>query len=300
MELRVLNYFLVVAREENITKAAALLHITQPTLSRQLMQLEAELGVTLFRRGRRSIHLTPEGLLLKHRAQELVLLAEKTRQEVARQESALTGQIAIGSGEIHSMHTLSLLMHSFRQKHPLVQFNLYSAASDDIRERLEQGALDLGLLLEPTESGKYDVLRMPHKERWSVLLREDSPLSAQSSLGPEELCTVPLLMPTGTGISKELAAWFGDAGHQPQIAATYNLICNAATMVQHRMGAALCYRLEHCFDGLCFRPLSPPLETSSVLVWKKQRDFSPAASHFIQHAKECLQGIPDHEKQEIL
>ena len=166
MELRVLKYFLVVAREENITRAAALLHVTQPTLSRQLMQLEEELGVKLFRRGRYHITLTDDGVLLRRRAQEIVDLAEKTEREFQRQEGELTGEIAVGAGETNSMTDLSLKIAAFRRLHPLVRFSIYSATADDIQDRLEKGLLDLGLLAEPVNIGRYSFLRMPGRDRW--------------------------------------------------------------------------------------------------------------------------------------
>ena len=156
MELRVLKYFLMVAREENITKAASLLHITQPTLSRRLMQLEEELGTTLFRRSNHSIVLTDDGMLLKRRAREIVALAEKTEQEFSHKEEALTGEISIGCGETRNMSFLSRQIALFRKEHPLVQFNIYSANADDIKERIEKGLLDFGLLMEPVDIGKYE------------------------------------------------------------------------------------------------------------------------------------------------
>lgn len=168
MELRVLNYFLMVAREENITKAASLLHLTQPTLSRQLMQLEEELGVQLFTRSKHRIVLTDDGMLLRRRAEELVSLAEKTKEELQHQQKELSGKVYIGSGELQSSQFLAQLIFAFRQKHPLVQFELYSGHSDNIKERIEQGLLDVGLLQEPVDISKYDFLRTPMKEKWGV------------------------------------------------------------------------------------------------------------------------------------
>lgn len=164
MELRVLRYFLTVAREENITRAAALLHVTQPTLSRQLMQLEDELGVKLFHRSRYRIVLTDDGMLLRQRAQEIVALAEKTEREFMREEGILSGEISIGCGETRNMTFLSRRMVTFRQVHPMVQFSIYSANADDIKDRLEKGILDLGLLAEPVDIGRYEFIRMPSRE----------------------------------------------------------------------------------------------------------------------------------------
>lgn len=166
MELRVLRYFLTVAREENITRAARQLHLSQPTLSRQLMQLEDEFGVRLFHRGGHSISLTQEGLLLKRRAQELLALSEKTVRELSHRENTLAGEIYIGCGETKNMATLAKHMAEFRRENPLVQFSIYSANADDIKERMESGSLDMGLLMEPVDISKYEFIHMPWKERW--------------------------------------------------------------------------------------------------------------------------------------
>ena len=166
MELRVLKYFLMAAREENITKAANLLHITQPTLSRQLMQLEEELGVKLFHRGKYHIVLTDEGMLLRRRAQEMIELEEKTKREFSKDEAQLAGEIAIGCGETRNMTFLSKKMAEFRRLHPLVHYDIYSATADDIKERMEKGILDIALLMEPVDIGKYEFVRMPQREHW--------------------------------------------------------------------------------------------------------------------------------------
>lgn len=285
MELRVLKYFLMVAREENITKAAQLLHITQPTLSRQLMQLEEELGVKLFQRSNHSIILTEEGMLLKRRAQELVLLSEKTVQELSHKDDVVSGEIAIGCGETKSMSSLSEQIVSFQTKYPLVQFHIYSANADDIKERIEKGILDMGLLCEPVDIGKYEFIRMPVKEKWGILVPKDSPLAARNTVAPKDLVGVPLLMTGRETVKNELANWFGDYYEQLQIAATYNLIVNAATLVKSKAGAALCFDLGIVFEDLCFVPLEPALETGSVLVWKKNQTLSTTISYFIQHIK---------------
>lgn len=288
MELRVLNYFLMVAREENITKAAQLLHVTQPTLSRQLMQLEEELGVKLFHRGKHSVSLTEDGMLLRRRAQELVALSEKTKMELRRKEEMPAGEIAIGCGETKSMSILSENMASFRQKYPLVQFSIYSAIADDIKERIEKGLLDMGLLTEPVDISKYEFCRMPVKERWGILTREDSPLAAKDFVTPEDLREVPLLMVRRELVKNELANWFGDSFEQLEVAATYNLIVNAAFMVEQGLGVALCFDLGAVFENLRFVPLAPRMETGSVLVWKKNQTLSAAHILFIQHIRNAI------------
>lgn len=288
MELRVLNYFLMVAREENITKAAQLLHVTQPTLSRQLMQLEEELGVQLFHRGKHSVRLTEEGMLLRRRAQELVSLSEKTKQELQCREEVPAGEIAIGCGETKSMSLLSSSMVSFRERYPLVQFSIYSAIADDIKERIEKGLLDMGLLVEPVDISKYEYIRLPVEERWGVLVREDSPLARKASVSPEDLLDIPLIMSRREPVKNQLASWFGTVFDQLEIAATYNLIVNAAFMVEQGLGVALCFDLGAVFENLRFVPLWPRMETGSVLVWKKNQALSSAQAQFIRHIRNAL------------
>ena len=288
MELRVLNYFLMVAREENITKAAQLLHVTQPTLSRQLMQLEKELGVQLFHRGKHSVRLTEEGMLLRRRAQELVSLSEKTKQELQCREEVPAGEIAIGCGETKSMSLLSSSMVSFRERYPLVQFSIYSAIADDIKERIEKGLLDMGLLVEPVDISKYEYIRLPVEERWGVLVREDSPLARKASVSPEDLLDIPLIMSRREPVKNQLASWFGTVFDQMEIAATYNLIVNAAFMVEQGLGVALCFDLGAVFENLRFVPLWPRMETGSVLVWKKNQALSSAQAQFIRHIRNAL------------
>ena len=285
MELRVLRYFLTVAQEENITKAAALLHVTQPTLSRQLMQLEEELGSKLFLRSQYRIILTDAGMLLRRRAQEIVELADKTEREFAQSEGELTGEIAIGCGEARSMTFLSRKICSFRQLYPGVRFQIYSANADDVKARLENGLLDLGLLMEPVDIGRYAFFRMPEKERWGVLAPKNSPLAEKEAVTPQDLLGIPLLHSGRERVIHELAGWFGDIYEQIEIAGTFNLILNAVNMVENGVGVALCFYLGELSGQLRFVPLSPPLETGSVLVWKKDKPFSPAAMQFHQHIK---------------
>lgn len=288
MELRVLRYFLAVAREENITKAAALLHVTQPTLSRQLMQLEDELGVKLFRRSQYRVVLTEDGMLLRRRAQEIVELADKAERELQHHEEELTGEVAIGCGETAAMTFLSEHIRTFRRQHPLVQFRIYSAIADDVKERIEKGLLDMGLLAEPVDIGRYAFLRMPQKDRWGVLLPKEHPLARKETVAPNDLIGVPLLISGRETVRNEPAGWFGDAYEKIEVAATFNLILNAANMVKNGFGAALCYDFGSLSDVLTFVPLSPTLETGTVLAWKKDQACSPAAEQFLGCIKNTL------------
>lgn len=289
MELRILKYFLVVAREENITKAASMLHITQPTLSRQLMQLEEELDVKLFQRSNHKIILMEDGMLLKRRAQELVSLSKKTIQELSHKDQVLSGEIVIGCGETKSMAFLADQIRTFQKEHSQVQFHIHSAIADDIKERLEKGTLDIGLLMEPVDIGKYEFIRMPLKERWGIVAWKDSRLTSKSTIHPEDLLEIPLLMVKREMVKNELASWFGDCYDKIQIATTYNLIINAATMVRSGVGVALCFDFGmNFYDDLCFVPLKPCLETGSVLVWKKNQMMSTVISHFLSHVRNAI------------
>ena len=285
MELRVLRYFLAVAREENITKAAALLHVTQPTLSRQLMQLEQELGVTLFRRSQYRIILTEDGMLLRRRAQEIVELADKAARELHHCEESLTGEIAIGCGESVGMTFLSRHIRTFRALPPQVQFRIYSANADDVKERIEKGLLDMGLLTEPVDIGRYAFLRMSQKDRWGVLVPKEHPLAQKEGVTPADLTGLPLLMSSRELVRSELAAWFGAAYENIEVAATYNLVINAANMVKNGVGAALCFDLDNISDALTFVPLLPELESGTVLAWKKEQVCSAAAAAFLRDIK---------------
>lgn len=293
MELRVLQYFLVAAREENITKAAALLHITQPTLSRQLMQMEDELGVKLFRRGKHNILLTEDGMLLRRRAQEIIDLAEKTAKELKHEQESVSGEISIGCGETQNMKPLSEIMASFQQKYPDVNFNIYTAIADDVKERLENGILDMGLLLEPVEISRYHYVRMPLKEKWHVLMRRDSQLAGKQRISPQDLAGIPLIIAKRQSVRNVLENWFGYDKEKLHVISTCNIShYNQSIMVESGIGMALVMEFSCNQDTLCLRPLEPALESGCVLVWKKNQALSPAMLRFIEHAKEYLEGMP--------
>lgn len=289
MELRVLQYFLAVAREENITKAAALLHITQPTLSRQLMQMEEKLGVKLFRRGKHNILLTEEGMLLRRRAQEIVDLAEKTAKELKHGEEMVSGEIAIGCGETQNMRPLSEMIASFRQKYPDVSFHIYTAIADDVKERLENGILDMGLLLEPVEVSRYHYVRMPLREKWQVLMRSDMHLAGKEKITPDDLAGVPLIVARRQSVRNELENWFGYDKEKLHVASTCNLSHhNQSIMVESGVGVALVMEFACNQDTLCLRPLEPEIESGCLLVWKKNLTLSLAMQRFIEYGKEYL------------
>lgn len=293
MELRTLNYFLTVAREENITRAAGLLHVTQPTLSRQLQQLEEELGVKLFRRGQHQIVLTEAGLLLRRRAQELVELAEKTTQELHSSEE-VAGKVSIGSGDLKSMGFLSQLLADFHRECPQVRFELYSGNSDGIKERIEQGILDIGLLLEPVELSKYELLRLPVRERWGLLVPEDSVFGAKEAVTPKDLVGQPMIMPARELMQKEVLRWLGPYAEQIQVVASGNLPYNQTQLARSGLGLFLTIQLDCTYDGLRMVPLSPSLESGTVLAWKKAEHLSPPLSALLAYAQKYINGISDY------
>lgn len=290
MELRVLNYFLMVSQEENITKAAQLLHVTQPTLSRQLMQLEDELGVKLFERSNHSIVLTSDGLLLKRRAQEIVSLAEKTKRELTT-EKELSGEIEIGSGEFKSFSLLADVIAAFSEKHPGVRFHLNSGNADTIKERLENGGLDIGLLADPVDISRYEFTRLPQKETWGIIAHNDFAIAKRPFVTPKDLIGLPLILPHRRMVREEIQNWFGDLYGDVNVFATYDLLYNAAIMAQKKMGIILTIELESRFDEVKFVPFVPKMEFGSVLVWKKNQIQSAAMEAFIDFSKKYAKSI---------
>lgn len=285
MDLRVLNYFLAVAREENFTRAAQMLHVTQPTLSRQISQLEEELGVELFTRSNHNIILTEDGMILKQRAQEMLALAEKTRQDLMHRDEDLAGKIAIGSGEFQSTRILSQIIAAFSRKHPLVQYEIYSGNADNIHDYIERGFLDMGLMAEPIDIRKYDFIPMPVKERWGVWVRTDSVLSQKEWIQPEDLRGERLITATGDFVKSSIGKWLGDMNEQVEIVAQGNLLYNEMMLAQSDLGVVLGLKLKITFEGLIFVPLYPALETSTVLAWRKEQVFTSATSAFLSFAR---------------
>lgn len=293
MEIRVLRYFLTVVREESITKAAEILHITQPTLSRQLAQMEEEVGVKLFHRGARRIELTNEGILLRRRAEEILQLVDKTEKELIEQEEQVEGKISIGCGEIAAVQVLPKLIKTFREKYPQVTFDIFTATADLVKEQMDKGLLDIGLLLEPVDMEKYDFIRLDVKEKWVVLMRPDSPLAEKEFVTAKDLSELPLILPRRMNVQNELASWFGDYYDSLNVIFTSNLSTNSAIMVSNGLAYSLVIEGAVPFrdqSKVTYRPLSPSLTATSVLAWKRGQPFSLAASKFIGHIK-CFLGI---------
>lgn len=288
MEVRVLRYFLTVVREESITRAAEVLHITQPTLSRQLSQLEDDIGVRLFVRGSRKISLTSEGILLRRRAEEILSLIDKTERELVEQDELIDGVISVGLGELGSAGLLPDIIGAFSSKYPLVSFDLFTANADLVKEHMDRGLIDIGLLLEPIDIERYDFIRLDKKERWVALMRPDDALAQLKSVTAEDLKVLPLILPRRLNIQNELASWFGDGFDSLNVLFTSNFTTNGAIMV--RAGLAYYITLEGALpfwdsSKLTYRPISPELEATSVLAWKRHQPFSPAVTRFIEHIK---------------
>lgn len=286
MDVRVLRYFLAVAREESITGAADYLHLTQPTLSRQLMDLEIELGKKLFIRGSRRVTLTEDGLLLRKRAEEILELVEKTESEFHETDQAeITGDIYIGGGETDAMRLLAQTARELQAMHPSIRYHLFSGNAEDVTERLDKGLLDFGILIEPVDLSRYDYIKLPAVDVWGVLMRKDSHLSDKPFIVPKDLWELPLLTSRQTMAKKELLGWLGKKPEELNIVSTYNLIYNAALMVDEGVGYALTLDKLVNTTGdctLCFRPLEPRLEVGLVLVWKKYQVFSKATAKFLE------------------
>lgn len=292
MELRVLRYFQMVAREENITRAAQLLHVTQPTLSRQLMQLEDELGTKLFKRKNHSIFLTEDGMRLKKRCKDILELADQIDREfTGKQDGGISGKITIGSAETKSMADIAKVMEKFQEDNPLVQYEIYTANADDVKEKIENGTVDVGVLSEPVDISKFNFIRMNKKERWGILTRNDSDLAGKEYIEPKDLTGIPLIMVKRELVKNELGSWFGEYFDGLDIAAEYNLLNNAAILVQNNIGSVLCFDVGADYDNLKFIPLNPEVKTGFVLVWRKNQTLPEAVSEFIKKMKIYIKGI---------
>ena len=280
MEIRVLRYFLAIAREGSITNAANFLHVTQPTLSRQIRDLEEELGQRLFIRGSHSMSLTAEGMILRKRAEEIISMVDKTEAEFHSMENIVEGDIYIGSGETDAIKLIAGLAKNLREDFPGIHYHLYSGNSDDVTERLDKGLLDFGILIQPADISKYDYINIPARDIWGVVMRKDSPLAARKSIRKEDLRSVPLICSRQAISQKqsttEFTRWFGEDFDKLDIVTTFNLVYNAAIMVEAGIGYAVTIdkiaNTSHS-SNLCFRPLEPHLDSGLNISGKNIRFF---------------------------
>ncbi|MFS0654920.1 LysR family transcriptional regulator [Bacillus sp. 179-C3.3 HS] len=287
MEIRVLRYFLAVAREGSITGAAHYLHVTQPTLSRQLKELEDKLGKKLFVRKSHHMALTEEGMILRKRAEEIIEMVTKVEKEFQSMEGTISGDVYIGGGETEAMRLIAKVVRDFQLKYPKVKCHFQSGNFDDVTEMLDQGLLDFCLLIEPADLSKYHSIRLPADDVWGVVMRKDSPLAMKESIRRQDLVDLPLLLSRQamkSGLSRnEFSEWFGEDYEKLHVVCTYNLLYNAGIMVKEGVGYAI--SIDKVADTseeshLCFRPLEPKLASGVRFVWKKHQVFSQAAHLF--------------------
>ena len=291
MELRVLRYFLAVAREESISRAADKLHITQPTLSRQLMELETELDTRLFDRSRqsRSVTLTKEGWRFLQRAEEIVELADRTAAEFRPEPDALEGDLYIGLPETVSMQFIIHTFRRLREKYPRLRYHLQDGNEHDVSEQLNSGLLDFGVFVGQADVSQFDALQFPIPEHWGLVLHRDHPLARKNSIAPEDFIGLPLVMSQQELGHDKFSNWLGFGKDKLSIVVTFNLAYNAFLMAQEQIGCVLCLEPpDRIRDPLCFRPLSPALDAHLYLVWKKHRQFSRPAKLFLEEFRQVL------------
>ena len=294
MELRELKYFLAVAEYGNITKAAEELYITQPNLSRQIQNLESELGQRLFVRGKRKATLTSAGVLLQKRAEEIVSLINKTKEELTFFDKSVVGSVEIGGGESYVIKLIAQVVKGIQKDYPEVKFNSFSGDTNDVMAKLDEGLLDFGILIAPVDVSKYDYLRLPLVDTWGILARKNSPLSTRSTVSPSDLIDKPLIFSKHAYGKNPVTGWFGKDYEKLNVVATYNLIYNASLMVQEGMGYAvgLDKLINTSGDSeLRFIPFAPALTSELYIAWKKYTVFSNAAEFFLRKLKTYVQSL---------
>lgn len=281
MEIRELRYFLAVAREENITRAAQSLHIAQPSLSKQLMELEKKLGKQLLIRGKRKITLTEEGVLLRKRAEEIVELVEKTEHEISYDTEETIGDVYIGGSISESVLSVA---SGLRKKYPGIRFHFYSGDAIDVSERLDHGSLDFAVMLEPVDNIKYDFLSLPDSSEWGILMKSTDPLASKKYITQADIRSLPIIMHQRIGLQNKIAHWAERDLENLNIVATYNVVHGSPVpFVMHELGYFLTARdllAPTLAPEVCFLPLKPQLPTQLALVWKKHAVFSNAARVF--------------------
>lgn len=293
MELRVLRYFLEVAREENVTHAAQRLHVSQPTLSRQIKELEDELGKKLFTRSNYNIKLTEEGMLLRKRAEDILEMADKTLAEFKSLDEINGGDIHIGCAESNGIAHFIRIIKSMQEKYPRIRYHFYSSGTDAVNERLDRGLLDFAIIIQEVDLSKYNYLKVPSLDHWGLIMRKDSPLAEHSCIHLNDLMNIPLIL-SRQAMREEMPRWFGETQDKLNIVATYDLLFNTSVMVREGFGYVL------GFDGLvntgpdsdiCFRPLEPTLESPMYIIWKKYQMFTPVASLLLEELKKNFESL---------
>ena len=295
MEIRVLRYFLAVAREGNITHAAQRLHISQPALSKQIKELETELGKKLFTRSSFRVQLTEEGMLLRKRAEDILDMVDKTADEFKALNEITGGDIRIGCAESDGIKHLARRIKVLQESYPRIRVHLYSGDTDDLAERLDRGLLDFVVISQEVDLAKYNYLKLPAIDIWGVIMRKDSPLAAQEAVRMEELLSLPIIT-SRQGIREDLPKWFTEKLEQLNIVATFNLAYNAGILAREGLGYVITFdRIINtgADSELCFRPLTPRLETPMYLIWKKYQVFTPVAELLLNEIKSHSEQVLD-------
>lgn len=285
MELRVLQYFLAVTREQSISRAAESLHLSQPTLSRQLRDMEEELGKQLFIRSNRNITLTEEGMILRKRAEEIMELVAKATDEITLSDETIAGDITIGAGESEAMRFLVKAVFALQQEYPRVHLHVISGDKVIVMEHLDRGLIDFGLLIGQIDSAKYESVQIPFIERYGVLMRQDSPLASKEAVSPEDLWDKPLILPRQAAHNSIIYNILGKQKEELNVVASCNLLFNGSLMVDEGMGYAV--TLDKIVNttgdsNLCFRPLNTAPDLTWHLVWKKYQVFTKASQKFLE------------------
>lgn len=295
MELRVLQYFLAVAREQNISSAAESLHLSQPTLSTQLKALEEELGKQLLIRGTkgsRKVLLTEEGMLLRKRAEEILELVRMTEKEISLSDEVIAGDVYIGTGESDMIRIFARAAKSIQEKYPDIHFHILSGNSAFVKEHLDRGLIDFGVVYSPVDTTVYSSIKVPIRDTWGVLMRKDSPLAQKDVIQPQDLWDKPLILSAQKTDAWPMSSWFGQDITRLNIVATYNLVFNASLLVEEGLGYAVCFDKLINVSGdskLCFRPLSPKMEAEASIIWKRYQLLSKAAQKFMDCLKESCE-----------
>ena len=287
MEIRVLRYFLEVAREGNITRAAAYLHISQPTLSRQIKELEEELGKKLFVRSNYSVKLTEEGMLLRKRAEDILDMVDKTTEEFRALDEINGGDIRIGCAESDGIKYAARAAKSLHQRYPNIRCHIYSSGTEAVNERLDRGLLDFAVIVQEVDLSRYNYLRLPVQDAWGVLMRKDDPLAQRETIQAGDLRNLPLIC-SRQALEEEMVKWFGDELEKLNIVATYDLMYNASILTREGLGYTIGFQnlIDTGADSeLCVRPLEPPLASPMYLIWKKYQVFTPVASLLLEELK---------------
>ena len=291
MELRVLQYFLAVAREQSISGAAASLHLSQPTLSRQLKDLETELGKDLFIRGNCKITLTNEGMILRKRAKEIMELVQKAEDEISLSDDLIAGDITVGAGETDNIRFLARAMQCLQKQYPLVHLHIISGDRVTVMEDLDRGLIDFGLVFGEVDASKYEVMPVPYRDTWGVIMRRDAPLAKKESITADDLLDKPLILSRQAFQNENFRKFFPCPPEELHIVATYNLFFNGSLMVDEGMGYAIGFDKlinTHADHNLCFRPLQPSLKANMYIIWKKYQVLTKASEKFLQRLDRCI------------